>query len=40
MTKIVQEKNQVIIHTINENSNETFQTSSDYAIITVPYLEF
>jgi len=37
MTKIVQEKNKVIIHTINENSNETFQTSSDYAIITVPF---
>lgn len=37
MTKIVQEKDQVIIHTLNIKSNETFQTSSDFAIITVPF---
>jgi len=37
MTKIDQNGNQVRIHTVNVQSNETFQTSSDYAIITIPF---
>jgi len=37
MTKIVQDNDQVVIHTLNIKSNETFQTSSDLAIITVPF---
>ncbi|QKE72794.1 flavin monoamine oxidase family protein [Arthrobacter citreus] len=37
MTKITQDKDQITIHTVHTKSNESFQTSSDLAIITVPF---
>ncbi|PGS46078.1 flavin monoamine oxidase family protein [Bacillus sp. AFS041924] len=37
MTKLVQDNEKVVIHSLNIKSNESFQTSSDLAIITVPF---
>lgn len=37
MTKIVQENNQVIIHSENTKSYENFETTGDIAIITIPF---